>query len=395
MLVAQSEDDVKATLFRYARFPFDKSEALTASIKSETTTSLTLATPCKPASVRGPSAVIAVLDEPAHYRATSGDPLDAAVMEAVEPSLFATKGKLWLLSSPYAEYGRLYELHRDFYGKDDPRVLVIQSDSLTLNPTLDKADLDEFRRVNPDAAISEVDGLFRANLSKLFDPATLQTCVEVGRQTLPPVSGIKYLCFVDSASGGKTNLDRYACAIAHAKGGKTILDRVMWWVPPFSTTKVIADIAEIVKPYGIKKVYGDRHGKGYVSEKFADHKIAYQETDAWHSASENYLQLERMVNTGDVALLDQEEVLREFRNLDRVRGATGDRVDHPRGCHDDAACAVAGAMVYAREAGGCRTGIVDSATVAAASKAMSDRRHPRMARAVIDECIHPHERIGV
>jgi len=37
---------------------------------------------------------------------------------------------------------------------------------------------------------------------------------------------------------------------------------------------------------------------------------------------------------------------------------------------------------------------VDSATVAAASKAMSERCHPRVARAVIDECIHPHERVG-
>jgi hypothetical protein len=358
VLVAQSEDDLKETLFRYARLPFEKSEALADAIEGETTTTIRLksgviirAFPCSPSAVRGPSAAVAVLDEPAHYRATDGNPLDAKVIEAVEPSLFTTKGKLWLLSSPYAEYGRLYELHRDFYAKDDPRVLVVQSDSLTLNPTLDAADLAEFRRVNPDAAISEVDGQFRANLSKLFDPAALAACVEPGRTIRPPVAGTSYVCFVDGASGGRTNADRFAVAVAHADSGRVVLDAVCWWTPPFSTKAVIEQLAEYVKPYGITAVSGDRFGTGFVQQSFADHQLKYVETDAQHTASANLLETEKMVNAGAVSLLDIDDVLREFRILDRVRGTGGqDRCTHPRGTHDDAAVAVAGALVYAREA---------------------------------------------
>jgi len=44
--------------------------------------------------------------------------------------------------------------------------------------------------------------------------------------------------------------------------------------------------------------------------------------------------------------------------LDRVRSATGDRVDHPRGTHDDAACAVAGVAILARELGAKQTGFI-------------------------------------
>jgi len=367
ILVAQSEDDLKSTLFAYTRLPYEKSPALKAAIDEDgtnTTTVMTLksgvairALPCKPAAVRGPSAVVAVLDEPAHYRATDGNPLDAEIMAAAEPSLFTTKGKEWLLSSPYAEYGRMFELHRDYYGKDDPRVLVIQSDSITLNPTLDALALAEYERTNPDAAISEVHGKFRANLSKLIDPNALEACVATGTTMRPFVAGIKYYCFVDSASGTKGG-DHFACAIAHVERGKVILDVVRWWVPPFSARVVVKEIAELVTSYCINSVHGDRHGKGYAAQEWEDNKVRFEETDADHSAIRNFLAVEGMINSQSVVLLDSPDLLRQFRVLDRVRSATGDRVDHPRGTHDDAACAVAGVAILARELGAKQTGFI-------------------------------------
>jgi len=55
------------------------------------------------------------------------------------------------------------------------------------------------------------------------------------------------------------------------------------------------------------------------------------------------------LNSAKVRLLDLPELLREFRGLERRRGASGrDRVDHgPRG-HDDQCNSVAGALVIAQ-----------------------------------------------
>lgn len=129
-----------------------------------------------------------------------------------------------------------------------------------------------------------------------------------------------------------------------------LLDLAKAYTPPFSTKLVIDDIAELLSPYHIKKVYGDRHGQGYIESAFLDAGLKYKTVDAQHSASNNFLQAEKVINAGVVSLLDNAELLREFRILDRVRSLTGDRVDHPRGTHDDLAAAVSGALVYAREA---------------------------------------------
>jgi hypothetical protein len=52
------------------------------------------------------------------------------------------------------------------------------------------------------------------------------------------------------------------------------------------------------------------------------------------------------VNAGKVLLLDDAELLRELRGLERRRGTSGrDRIDHRPGQHDDRANAAAGALV--------------------------------------------------
>jgi hypothetical protein len=58
-----------------------------------------------------------------------------------------------------------------------------------------------------------------------------------------------------------------------------------------------------------------------------------------------------LVNSARVRLLDDAELLRELRGLERRRGATRDRVDHRPGAHDDRAIAVTVALVQASERG--------------------------------------------
>jgi hypothetical protein len=50
------------------------------------------------------------------------------------------------------------------------------------------------------------------------------------------------------------------------------------------------------------------------------------------------------VNAGEVRLLDQPDLLREIRGLERRRTPTRDKVDHRPGAHDDRANACAGVI---------------------------------------------------
>jgi hypothetical protein len=44
------------------------------------------------------------------------------MLRALRPALATTEGKLILLSSPYAQNGALYDLHRKHFGSDDSPV---------------------------------------------------------------------------------------------------------------------------------------------------------------------------------------------------------------------------------------------------------------------------------
>ena len=114
-------------------------------------------------------------------------------------------------------------------------------------------------------------------------------------------------------------------------------------VPPFNPSGVIAEAADLLRQYGLHTTSGDRYAPGFVTEAFAAHNIKYIPSE--RDRSQIYLDLLPAVNAGRVRLLDDPELLRELRGLERRRGATGrDKVDHRHGFHDDRANAAAGAL---------------------------------------------------
>jgi hypothetical protein len=55
-----------------------------------------------------------------------------------------------------------------------------------------------------------------------------------------------------------------------------------------------------------------------------------------------------LINSKAVRLLDHDRMTMRFVSLERTARPGGrDRIDHPRGCHDDVANAAAGALVLA------------------------------------------------
>ena len=91
---------------------------------------------------------------------------------------------------------------------------------------------------------------------------------------------------------------------------------------------------------------GNRYAPGFVAEHFRANGIRYNPSQ--RDRSQLYLEMLPILNAGRGLLLDDAELLRELRGLERRRGSSGrDRVDHRPGAHDDRANAAAGALVLA------------------------------------------------
>jgi hypothetical protein len=347
LLVAQDLRGAQRTLFGYATEPFDEVPTLRGLVDGRTAEALSLRNgvtlacyPCRPAAVRGLRACVVVVDELAFFTATDGRPTDVEMLRALRPTLATTGGKLLILSSPYAQAGALWDLHRKHYGRDDSPVLVWQASASEMNPTLPADYLARMEQDDPEAYRSEVLGEFRAGLSTLFEPECLDACVVLGRRELPPVADVAYVAFADPSGGSR---DAFAVAIAHKGGDTVVVDCVRAWRPPFNPSGVVAEAAELLRTYGIKAVVGDRYAGEWPREAFRSHGVEYTLSDLDRSAL--YLELLPKVNARTVELPDVPELLRELRGLERRRGVSGrDRVDHGPGRHDDRANVVAGAV---------------------------------------------------
>jgi hypothetical protein len=165
---------------------------------------------------------------------------------------------------------------------------------------------------------------------------------------------------MDWATGTKAGNDAATLAIGHrTTDGKAVVDLVQAWEPPFSPASVAEDASNLCTRYRVSAVTGDRFSQGFTDE-------ACRQAGLWYRASEQdksqlYVQFAGAMNAGQVALLDQPDLLREIRGLERRRTPTRDRVDHRPGAHDDRANAVAGVVAQLTRArtGGVGTMYVD------------------------------------
>jgi hypothetical protein len=349
LIVGQDHRGAMRALLRYCREPFETMPAFRAELTRETADTLELrrgtalsAYPCRPHAARGLRANVVCLDELGFYVSTDGRPTDAEMLRVARGRLATTGGKLIVISSPYGQAGALYDLHRRHFGRDESTTLVWQASAPTMNPTLPADYLAKMREEDPDAALSEVEGEFRMGLSTFLDPDILADLVPEGVHEVAPESGVQYRGYVDAASG--SGKDAFAVGIAHRYGTVATLDAIRAWRPPFNPSGVIDEAAELLRRYGVRKVSGDRYAPGFVSEGFRARGVAYEPAE--RTTSEMYLDFLPLVNSGSVWLLDNVDLLRELRGLERRRGTSGrDRIDHRPGAHDDRAVAAAGALV--------------------------------------------------
>jgi hypothetical protein len=294
--------------------------------------------------VRGRTLLAAIIDEVAFLRDESSSMPDIETYRALLPALATTGGMLIGISTPYRRIGLLYQKHRDYFGVDDPDVLVVAGDSQRFNPTLDQSIIERARASDPEGARAEWDAEFRSDISGYLDDATVECAIDYARPLeLPPQPGLFYRAFTD-ASGGRH--DHYTCAVGHKdrESGRYIIDVVRGIAPPFDPVAATQEFAALLKhQYRVGSVTGDAFGQEWVAGAWRSCGVLYVQADQPKAAI--YLETLPLWAQGLVSIPNHARLLREVRLLERRTHRSGrDSVDHGRSGHDDYVNAVAGVL---------------------------------------------------
>jgi Phage Terminase len=292
-------------------------------------------------SIRGRTVLCCVFDEVSFWRDDSTATPDSEVYSAVLPSLATCNGLLVGISSPYRKVGLLHQKYKAYFGVGGDDVLVVQGGSQMFNPSLTDEIINQQKLADPTAASSEWDARFRADLTGLYDDATIDRGVDRNRPLeLPPMSVPAYYRAGVDPSGGAPGGDAYSICISHKEGDdRYVVDVVRGRQGPFDPKEVTEEYAKLCREYRITSVTGDLYGHQWVQQAWRDCGMTYVVAD--QNASMIYLETLPLFTRGLVSLPDHPALLRELRLLERIPGRIGrDQVTHPRNAHDDLANAL-------------------------------------------------------
>jgi hypothetical protein len=338
-------------LLDYAEGTLESTPIMRQLLSSRTAETLTLTTgitlEVRSASfrrIRGVTCVAVLADECAFWLSDESANPDVEILNAARPALATTQGPLIAISSPYARRGSLWETYTRHFGPDgDPTILVAQGTSRDFNPDLPQSIIDKAMERDPAAASGEYMAQFRTDIEGFVTREVVEACIDRGVFERPFDRSKSYVAFVDPSGGAS---DAFTLAISHTEGKTQVLDVIREKKPPFSPEAVVDEFCALLKAYRISTVNGDRYAGEWVAEKFRDKGIHY--LPSVKSKSDIYVDLLPLLNSGAVALLDNDRLSLQLKQLER-RTARGGKhsIDHPRGAHDDLANSVAGALVCA------------------------------------------------
>jgi len=297
-------------------------------------------------SIRGYTLLACVIDEVCFFGLTEESKVrnDTELIVAIKPSLTTTNGRCICISSPYARKGWAYNQFKRNFGNDLGKILVWNSASRVMNPTLSEDVVAEALAEDLQAAKSEYLGEFRDDICIWLPREVIESIVIKGRkELLPNTSKIQYFGFAD-VSGGRS--DDAGLAIGHKTERKVVIDFLKRYRSPHNPYQIVAAMCGELGRYKIKRIVGDNYSAEFVKNAFEQNGIRYEKSELPKSGL--YLELLPRICSGEIELLDDEVSINQLTNLERrTRSGGKDIVDHCPGGHDDISNCIAGLSAIA------------------------------------------------
>lgn len=348
MLVASEKKRQAKICFKYIRAKLQQSPVLSKMIDNITQECISLKNnveiwvyPCSVGRVRGESLICFIGDETAHWKIEGVD-VDIDVLDSARPGLDFPYSKMIKISTPYMMKGEIYNDYKQFYGKPNDDCIVFQGSTQLFNPSYSDSKLKKLKKRKPLTYETEHMAHFRSDLSAMYDPEMIDKAINFDRPLeIPRIDGKEYISFVDVAGGG--GKDSYSISIGHLENERVIIDVVRSRQPKFNPDEVTSQYCNLVKDYGINKVYGDKFSGDWASNSWAKNGIDYERSEK--TKSELYLESESPFNTERIDIPNKELLITQLKNLIRkTRSGGRDSVDTDSGQPEDEANACAGVV---------------------------------------------------
>jgi hypothetical protein len=302
--------------------------------------------------VRGRSAVAILGTESCHWNTTeTSSSSDEEVVGAAQPgmAMIPDGGLLMMASSVHRKRGYMHRRWKELHGNDDAEDVAWLSTSATMNPMLPPDVVEKALRDDPQRARAQYLSIWREDVSDFIPMDVLESATDFGVRERAPLWGVSFHAFVDAAAG--TGKDSFSICIAHfeEENGTVVIDFLRERAPRFVPAEVVKEYAAILKLYRIGSVTGDRYSSGWNADEWARAGISYEASKL--TKSELYLAALPRLLSGQVRLLDNDKMRRQFVGLERRVHTNGrESVDDSGGsANDDLANALAGVLNLAAD----------------------------------------------
>ena len=204
------------------------------------------------------------------------------------------------------------------------RAFVWQAATRVMNPSVPQRMIDEATERDPARAAAEFGAQFRTDIESFVSREAVMAVVRSGVGCAARfVSEFSYVAFVDPSGG---YLDSMTLGIAHAEGKRRsrLLTR--------TSLAVLArgcgyGVRLVLKRYGMCKVMGDRYAGEWPRE--ASSAMASDMSRQRNRESDIYGEMLPRINSGEIALLDNERLISQLVRLERRTARGGRDSDRP------------------------------------------------------------------
>jgi len=316
---------------------------------------------CSASSVRGCNAIVVNMDEFAFFVDNGGRFSGDEMYKALTPSIasFGNDGKVLLLSSPYAKYGKFWERFNESFNEPDD-TLMFKMYTAMMNPTIQPEILKAARRRDRVSFLGEYGGEFSDSVTAwIDDESEFRKCIGPRQPVLHGIPDVEYYVGVDL---GFKN-DGTAIAIVHDDGKRIVLDYAEVWYSGSSDVwdfddsiygdcrkyaaselikmeDVVNDLKELHRWFPMKKGILDQHNgyalaemlcKGGLKQFYMEHFTDVKITEVFQVVKTLYA--EQLIDLYDHPILIPEMLSLEAERKNKEKILV--RKPNRRGAHDD------------------------------------------------------------